>query len=118
MRAENMFLGIFILALTHAANAQVSVNLGGQDVRVGGNGSVSIKGTGAQVSIGSDNQVGSSVGSIAPDANIEGVTIINGKLWIDGYEVPPSVKTYKSPKTGKTYKIDRKGKNVSVAGSD
>ncbi|WP_126443835.1 hypothetical protein [Sulfuricystis multivorans] len=106
--------------------AQISISAGGQDVRVGADGSVSVQGTGgdvrvgagSQVSVGSHNEVGSSTGSIAPGANIEGVTIINGKLWIDGKEIPPGVKTYKSPKTGKIYKIERNGKNIAVTSND
>jgi len=64
------------------------------------------------------NEARSVTGAIAPGANIEGVTIINGKLWIDGEEIPPGVKRYRSPKTGKTYEIERRGQNISVTSSD
>lgn len=117
-----------ILALTMVwpVHAQVSITAGGQDVRVGADGSVSVQGagtdvrvgSGSQVSIGSGNDVSSVAGSIAPGANVEGVTIINGKLWIDGKEIPPSAKLYKSPKTGKVYKIERNGKNIAVTSND
>lgn len=108
------------------ALAQINVSAGGESVRIGPNGEVSVKGTGGdvrvgaggQVSVGPGNQVKSSVGEIAPGTNLEGVTIINGKLWIDGQEVPPGVKQYKSPKTGKVYRIERQGKNVSVTSQD
>ncbi len=114
------------LGFATAVEAQISISSGGQDVRIGADGAVSVQGAGQdvrvgagnQVSVGAGNEVGSSVGSIAPGANVEGVTIINGKLWIDGKEIPPGVKTYKSPKTGKTYKIERQGKNISVTGND
>lgn len=119
-------LGIASFAFLSPVLAQISISTGGQDVRIGADGSVSVKGagsdvrvgSGSQVSVGSGNEVSSSVGSIAPGANIEGVTIINGKLWIDGKEIPPGVKTYKSPKTGKVYKIERNGKNISVTSNE
>lgn len=126
-KALRIALGLGLMALGWAAaQAQISISAGGQDVRVGADGAVSVQGAGqdvrvgagGQVSVGSGNEVGSSVGSIAPGANIEGVTIINGKLWIDGKEIPPGIKTYKSPKTGKTYKIERHGKNIAVTGND
>lgn len=118
--------GLLALLAMQMAHGQISISAGGEDVRIGSDGSVSVKGSGgdvrvgagSQVSVGSGNEVGSSTGSIAPGANIEGVTIINGKLWIDGKEIPPGVKTYKSPKTGKTYKIERHGKNISVTSND
>ncbi|MCX8087252.1 MAG: hypothetical protein N3C63_10195 [Rhodocyclaceae bacterium] len=121
-----LWIGVMTLGAAAIAEAQISISSGGQDVRIGADGAVSVKGAGqdvrvgagSQVSVGSGNEVGSSVGSIAPGANIEGVTIINGKLWIDGKEIPPGVKTYKSPKTGKIYKIERQGKNVSVTSND
>lgn len=121
-----VMLGLVGLLAAKGAWSQVSVSAGGQDVRVGANGSVSVRGAGetvgvgagGQVSVGPGNEVKSSVGEIAPGANIEGVTIINGKLWIDGKEIPPGVKRYKSPKTGKLYNIERRGKNISVTGSD
>lgn len=120
------WLGFLAFLVAPTAQAQISISAGGQDVRVGADGSVSVKGAGgdvrvdagSQVSVGSGNEVGSSTGSISPGANIEGVTIINGKLWIDGKEIPPGVKTYKSPKTGKVYKIERNGKNIAVTGND
>lgn len=114
------------LAVGQGAHAQVGVSVSGQDVRVGADGSVSVKssgqdvrvGSGSQVSVGPGSSARSSVGEISPGANIEGVTIINGRLWIDGKEIPPGVKSYKSPKTGKLYRIERQGSNVSVTGND
>jgi hypothetical protein len=125
MRATILF-GLLGFVLTQTAMAQISISSGGQDVRIGSDGGVNVKGAGAdvrvgagnQVSVGGGNQVSSSAGEIAPGANIEGVTIINGKLWIDGKEIPPGVKSYKSPKTGMAYKIERNGKNISVTGTD
>jgi len=112
-----------LLAISGSAQAQVSISAGGQDIRVGPGGEVSIRGGGndvmvggGDVAVGKGSQAKSSVGEIAPGANIEGVTIINGKLWIDGKEIPPGVTRYKSPKTGQSYRIERNGKNISVTG--
>lgn len=124
---RSVFLSIACFAAGQVAQAQVGVSVGGQDVRIGADGSVSIRGvgqedvrvgSGSQVSVGQGGSARSSVGEIAPGANIEGVTIINGKLWIDGKEIPPGVKSYKSPKTGKLYRIERQGGNVSVTSND
>lgn len=118
--------GLAGLVAAGAAWSQIGIAAGGQDVRIGVDGSVSVRGggedirvgSGGQVSAGPGNEAKSTVGEIAPGANIEGVTIINGKLWIDGKEIPPGVKRYKSPKTGKQYNIERKGKNVSVTSNE
>lgn len=118
--------GLGSLIATGGAWSQVGISSGGQDVRINADGSVSVRGAGedvgvgggGRVSVGPGNEAKSSVGEIAPGANIEGVTIINGKLWIDGKEIPPGVKRYKSPKTGKRYNIERKGKNVSVTSNE
>lgn len=121
-----IFSGLISLLATGSTWSQVGIAAGGQDVRIGPDGSVSVRGAGedvqvgagGQVSVGPGNEAKSSVGEIAPGANIEGVTIINGKLWIDGKEVPPGVKRYKSPKTGKLYNIERRGNNVSVTNNE
>jgi len=121
-----LLLGLAGLFSGQLAQAQVVVSSGGQEVRINADGTVSVTGSGeeirasagGQVSIGSGNRVQSVAGGVAPGANIEGVTIINGRLWIDGKEIPPGVKRYKSSKTGKTYHIERNGKNVSVSSSD
>ena len=91
-----------------AALAQISVSTGAQEVRIGKAGSISVKDSGS-------NEARVSVGEIAGDANIEGVTIINDRVSIDGKEVPAGVTRYKSPKTGKIYLIQRKGGSVSVS---
>lgn len=127
MRKQSWWALAVLASGAGAAFAQVSVSTGGESVRIDAGGGVSVSagggrtvsaGPGSQVSVGPGNQAKSSIGEIAPGANIEGVTIINGKLWIDGKEVPPGVKRYKSPKTGTTYKIERSGKNVSVTSED
>lgn len=118
--------GLVAFVAAGGAWAQIGIAAGGQDVRIGADGSVSVQGAGEDVRVGSGGQVSagpgneakSTVGEIAPGANIEGVTIINGKLWIDGKAIPPGVKRYKSPKTGKLYNIERRGSSVSVTSND
>ncbi len=90
------------------APAQVSVSTGTQDVRISKEGRVNVMDSNA-------NEARVSVGEIAGDAHIEGITIINDRVSIDGKEVPPGVTRYKSPKTGKVYLIQRKGGSVSVS---
>lgn len=83
------------------ALAQVAVNVSGQQVEVksanGGNVAVNRQ------------------GEIAEDAQISGVTVINGKVFIDGAKVPPGTRVFTSKKSGKTYRIQwGKDGNVSV----
>lgn len=48
--------------------------------------------------------------------DVQGITIINGQLWIDNDEVPRGKKTHTSSKTGKSYKIEwEKGNNIAVS---
>lgn len=59
------------------------------------------------------NTASVTVGGIGEDVDVQGVTVINGKVWIDGQEVPAGATRYKS-KTGTTYRIERK-KSGSVS---
>ena len=93
--------------------AQINITTPGQDVRIGKDGGVTARSDGTTSSKG--NQASVIVGGISDDAGIEGVTVINGHVSIDGKDVPPSITRYKSPKTGKTYLIQRKGGSVSVS---
>ncbi len=43
-----------------------------------------------------------------------GVSVVNGRVIIDGTEVDPAVEYHTSAKTGKTYRIWRNGNTVSV----
>ncbi len=66
------------------------------------------------VSVGT-NEVSNEAGVIDEDAQIEGVTIINGHVSIDGVKVSRGVRKFHSEKTGRNYRIDwGKGDNVSV----
>ncbi len=125
MARWTQWLGLLVSTGVGVALAQVNVTAGGEVIKVDPSGNVSVKSggkkitaEGAQVSVGPGNDAKSSLGEIDPDANIEGVTIINGKLWIDGKEIPPGVKRYKSPKTGTVYKIERRGTNISVTSEE
>jgi len=56
-------------------------------------------------------------GVIDEDAQIEGITVINGEVTIDGVKIPRGTKKYRSAKSGKTYVIEwGKDNNVSIAG--
>lgn len=57
-----------------------------------------------------DDEDDSSIGS---DVQIEGVAVINGKVFIDGVKVPKGTTSYRSKKTGKSYQI-RWGNNGNV----
>lgn len=121
MSSTKLLASILALTLAQAATAQVKINSSGQNIQIGSDGSVSIQTADAHMAVGQDRQANHSInssGQIDADVNISGVTIINGKLWIDGDEVPSGVKEYTSPKTGKRYKIDRKGQNIAVTSSD
>ncbi len=61
------------------------------------------------------NEAKNEVGVIDEDAEIEGITIINGNVSIDGVKVAHGVRMFRSTKTGRSYRIDwGKGGNVSV----
>ena len=62
------------------------------------------------------NEAENKSGFIEENAEIEGITIINGKVTIDGVKVPRGVKQFRSVKTGKSYFIDwGKGDDVSIS---
>lgn len=100
-----------------AVAAQISIVTPGQDVKIGGDGSVKARSAGSAGSAvsGRNNEASVTVGDISADADVEGVTVINGRVSIDGKDVPSSVTRYKSPKTGRIYLIQRKGGAVSVS---
>ena len=63
------------------------------------------------------NEVRHVLGIIEGDSvEIEGITIINGEVSIDGVKIPRGTRKYRSPKSGKSYLIEwGHGNNVSVA---
>lgn len=66
-----------------------------------------------EVSIGSDNDTSDDSGGITGDVEIEGVAIINDKVYIDGVRVPKGKREVTSIKTGRTYRIDW-GRNGNI----
>lgn len=102
MRSTN-FLCLCLLSLTglglQQANAQVAVDVSGSGVKIK-NGAA----------------VGASLGVIGPDVQIEGVTVINGAVFIDGEPVPKGKTSFTGKKSGKSYQIEwGKDGNVSVS---
>ena len=76
---------------------------------------VSVSSGGTQVRIGSGNDASNDSGTISGDVEIEGVAILNDKVYIDGVRVPKGVREVTSKKTGKTYRIVwGKDGNISV----
>ncbi len=68
------------------------------------------------IGVGGANEVRNESGVIMEGAEIEGITIINGEVSIDGNKVPRGAGKFRSPKSGKTYLIKwGKGDNVSVS---
>ena len=86
--------------------AHISVNIPGVNVKTGKDG--------VSVSMGGSNDTGSTAGSIDPDADIEGVSVINDEVWIDGEKVPKGKTRYTGKKSGVKYKISW-GKNGNIA---
>lgn len=94
-----------ILSLLWAnAFAQVRVDTGAYGVKVDQSGGVLVNTTpGKPATIGADVQM-------------DGITIINGNLFIDGEKVPKGQRAYTSKKTKKSYKIEwGNDGNISVA---
>ncbi|WP_300454782.1 hypothetical protein [Accumulibacter sp.] len=100
------FVALPLSLCTAMAGAQVSIDLSGISVKTGPGSSVSASG----------NTVANEKGVIAPDADVEGVVIINDTLSIDGVKIARGVTEYVSKKTKKVYSIrwGKKGEGVTV----
>ncbi len=72
-------------------------------------GNVSVQTGKSQASVASNR-----AGVIEGDVEVEGVTVINQEVFIDGVKVPHGQTRYVGKKSGKTYAI-RWGKNGNVA---
>jgi hypothetical protein len=94
------------MAASAVVMAQISVNIPGVNVKTGKDG--------VNVSMGSGNDTGNTAGSIDADAEIEGVTVINDEVWIDGDKVPKGKTRHTGKKSGIKYKISW-GKNGNIA---
>ena len=96
-----IFFACSAVVVSASSVAQVSVDVSGYGVSVHSS-------TGSDVSV--------NTGRIESDVQMEGVAIINEKVFIDGNEVPRGKSTYVSKKTKKTYLINwGKNGNVSVS---
>ena len=78
--------------------------------------SVDVSGYGVKIQSDSGKSVNTRSGHIDPDAQIEGVAIINDDVFIDGEKVPRGKSVYTSKKSKKTYLIQwGKNGNISVS---
>jgi hypothetical protein len=118
---------LFPLALavliSNTAIAQIRVDTGGTSVVIGGGnvdvrtsegGSVSTHGGSTTAIATGGNTARNTVGGIGSNVDVQGVTVINGRVYIDNKEIPPDVTRYKSPRTGEVYIIKRKSGSVEV----
>jgi hypothetical protein len=94
-------LALALMLCSQMAGAQVSIDLSGMGVKAGS---------------GAKNTVSNEQGAIDPDADIEGVVVINDQLYIDGHKISRGVTEYVSKKTRKVYSIrwEKKGEGVTV----
>ncbi|OHC65394.1 MAG: hypothetical protein A2040_02700 [Rhodocyclales bacterium GWA2_65_19] len=103
-----------LICCAAGAIAQVSVKTPGQVVQVGKGGDVRVRAEGVTAIATEGNKASVTVGGIDGDADIQGVTVINGRVSIDGKDIPAGVTRYKSPRTGTVYLIQRRGGSVNV----
>jgi hypothetical protein len=75
---------------------------------------VDVSAGGVTVQAGTGSVAVNEVGTLGPDVQMDGVAVINGRVYIDGAQVPKGKTTFKSPKSGKTYRIQW-GKDGNVA---
>ncbi len=99
-------LASVLMLCSQLAGAQVSIDLSGGNAKGGSAATVSAAG----------NRVSNEKGVIGPDADVEGVTIINDDLYIDGSKISRGVTEYVSKKTKTVYSIrwGKKGEGVTV----
>lgn len=103
MKKKFFFCGFGGLFWLSTAMAQVTVDAPGYSVRVQ-------QGSGVEVKSNAKDSVG-----LGSDVEVDGITTINGKLYIDGESVPKGKTSFTSKKTRKTYRIDwGKDGNISV----
>lgn len=96
-----------------SASAQVKVQADGNRVSVGKDISVDVDAKDISTLSTGGNTASVTVGGIGDNVESQGVTVINGKVWIDGVAIPPGVKRHKA-KSGTVYRIERKDGAVSV----
>ncbi|CAG0954280.1 hypothetical protein RHDC4_00288 [Rhodocyclaceae bacterium] len=106
-------LAAALLVLVAAGNTGAQVSVRDREVKVGTEG-VNARAEGVTAIATDGGKASVTVGGIAGDADIQGITVINGRVSIDGKDVPANVTRYKSPRTGTVYLIQRKNGAVSV----
>jgi hypothetical protein len=119
-----LFPLVVALTISAAAMAQIRVDTGdssvvigaggGVDVRTKDSGTVSTHGTSSAAIATDSSTARNTVGGVGSNVDIQGVAVINGRVYIDNKEIPPNVTRYKSPRTGEVYVIKRKGSAVEV----
>lgn len=109
-RLAAVFLLLFCAG---SAGAQVSVRTPDREVKVG-QGTVNARAESVTAIATDGGKASVTVGGIEGDVDIQGITVINGRVSIDGKEIPANVTRYKSPRTGTVYLIQRKNGAVSV----
>ena len=99
-------LASVLIVCSQLAGAQVSIDLSGVNVKTGSGSTVSRAG----------NKVSNEKGVIGPEADVEGVTIINDDVYIDGSKIARGVTEYVSKRTKTVYSIrwGKKGEGVTV----
>lgn len=120
---KSLFPLVFAVLVSSVAIGQIRVDTGGTSVVIGGGnvdvrtnegGTVSTHGGSTTAIATGGNTVRNTVGGIGSNVDVQGVTVINGRVYIDNKEIPPDVTRYKSPRTGEVYIIKRKGTSVEV----
>lgn len=111
--AARLAAAVLVLVVAGSAGAQISVRTPDREVKVG-TGTVNARAEGVTAIATDGGKASVTVGGIEGDADIQGITVINGRVSIDGKEIPANVTRYKSPRTGTVYLIQRKNGAVSV----
>lgn len=101
MKKSSLCAMLLVGAWPFAVQAQVSIDWS--------QGNVSVQTGRNQASVANNR-----AGVIEGDAEVEGVTVINQEVFIDGVKVPHGQSRYVGKKSGKTYTI-RWGKNGNIA---
>ncbi|MBP9219055.1 MAG: hypothetical protein KBD39_04140 [Sterolibacterium sp.] len=116
MKVRSFFVAVVVLSGgAFALLSAPCLAAAGVGVGVGTTGTAGTKSRGVAISIGQSDAENES-GVIEEDVEIEGITVINGEVRIDGVPVSRGTKKYRSAKTGKTYRIKwGKDGNVSVS---
>jgi hypothetical protein len=92
----------------------VAENLRSENAYVDDNADTSIYSRNMIIAAASGSTASVNIGGIASNAKIQGIAVINGRVYIDGKEIPSTVTSYRSPRTGEVYTISRKMGSVSV----